>query len=158
MLLVGLAALAGGLIQRLLGPVAMKDAMWVVRTAQRLQAEEALRTHLTNRIAPAADLTDRDIAVAQEMHACAPSALQASKQMMPQSRADAVRVMHGPRNARAAPYLTFTSTQSAMTPAISRLFFSHIIIWPLPWMPRSASLIQSLATPAWVKNCDVHWS
>jgi len=71
---------------------------------------------------------------------------------------DAVRIMHRPRNARAAPYLTFASTQSAMTPAISRLFFSNIIIWPLPWMPRSPSLIQSLVTPARVRNCDVHWS
>jgi len=48
----------------------------------------------------------------------------------------------------APPYRTFVASQRDITPAISALFFSSIIMWPLPWMPASASLIQTGLTPA----------
>jgi crotonobetainyl-CoA hydratase len=87
--LVGLAALGGGLLQRLPRQVAMKDAMWLVLTAQRVDAEEALRMRLVNQVVPAAQLMDRARAVAQQILACAPLSLQASKQVMLQSLAEA---------------------------------------------------------------------
>jgi crotonobetainyl-CoA hydratase len=87
--LVGLAALGGGLLQRLPRQVAMKDAMWMVLTAQRVSAEDALRMRLINQIVPAAELMQRAHGVAQQVLACAPLALQASKQAMLQSLAEA---------------------------------------------------------------------
>src|SRR5471032_399421 len=49
---VGLAALGGGLLQRLPRQIAMKDAMWLVLTAQPVDAREAQRMRLINRIVP----------------------------------------------------------------------------------------------------------
>ena len=37
---------------------------------------------------------------------------------------------------------SFLSNQRDMAAAISMLFFSSIIMWPLPWMPISSSFIQ----------------
>lgn len=85
--LVGLAALGGGLLQRLPRQMAMKDAMWLVLTGQRIDAEEARRIGLVNRVVPRAELMARARALAQELLACAPLALQASKQVMLQSLA-----------------------------------------------------------------------
>jgi hypothetical protein len=39
-------------------------------------------------------------------------------------------------------------SQRDITEAIAWLFFSSIIMWPLPWIPTSASLIQVGRTPA----------
>src|ERR1700730_12353429 len=37
---------------------------------------------------------------------------------------------------------TTLSNQRAITAAITMLFFSSIIMWPLPWMPISASFVH----------------
>ncbi len=84
---VGLAALGGGLLQRLPRQMAMKDAMWLVLTGQRIDADEAKRIGLINRVVPRAELMARARALAQDLLACAPLALQASKQVMHQSLA-----------------------------------------------------------------------
>jgi crotonobetainyl-CoA hydratase len=94
--LVGLAALGGGLLQRLPRQVAMKDAMWMVLTAARVSSAEALRMHLINEVVPGAELMKRARAVAAKILECAPLALQASKQVMMQSlaTADLASTMH----------------------------------------------------------------
>jgi len=76
---VGLAALGGGLLQRLPRQVGMKDAMALVLTARRIPAEEARRIGLINEIVPAAELMSRARALADDILACAPLAIQASK-------------------------------------------------------------------------------
>src|SRR5262249_32286506 len=43
------------------------------------------------------------------------------------------------------------SIQSAIALAIAMLFFSSIIIWPLPWMPTSGRRSSVFLTPAWVR-------
>lgn len=82
---VGLAALGGGLLQRLPRQVPMKDAMWMVLTAQRISAAEAVRMRLVNEAVPRGRLLDRAREIAQRLLRCAPLALQASKQVMLQS-------------------------------------------------------------------------
>ena len=42
--------------------------------------------------------------------------------------------------------------------AISRLFFSIITMWPLPWMPLLCSRTYSVFIPAWLRYFTVHWS
>jgi crotonobetainyl-CoA hydratase len=93
---VGLAALGGGLLQRLPRQVGMKDAMALVLTARRIPAEEARRIGLINEIVPAAELMSRARALADDILACAPLAIQASKQVMLRSlaQADLASPMH----------------------------------------------------------------
>lgn len=79
---VGLAALGGGLLQRLPRQIGMKDAMGLVLTGHRISALEARRIGLLNEVVPAAELLERARALAQEILACAPLAVQASKQVM----------------------------------------------------------------------------
>lgn len=83
--LVGLAALGGGVLQRLPRQMAMKDAMWLVLTAQRVSAAEAVRLRLVNEAVPRAALMARAREIAEQVLRCAPLALQASKQVMLQS-------------------------------------------------------------------------
>jgi crotonobetainyl-CoA hydratase len=83
--LVGLAALGGGVLQRLPRQMAMKDAMWLVLTAERIDAAEAVRMRLVNEAVPRAQLMTRAREVAQMILRCAPLALEASKQVMLQS-------------------------------------------------------------------------
>jgi enoyl-CoA hydratase/carnithine racemase len=83
--LVGLAALGGGALQRLARELPMKEAMWLVLRAQRIPAEEARRIGLINQIVPRAELMTRARALADDLLACAPLSLQASKQVMLQS-------------------------------------------------------------------------
>ena len=45
-------------------------------------------------------------------------------------------------------HFTFFTTQSSITLAMSRLFFSIITMWPLPWMPLLCSGMYSVLTPA----------
>lgn len=85
---VGLAALGGGLLQRLPRQMAMKDVNWLVLTGQRIDAHEARRIGLINQVVPRTELMDRARALAQDLLACAPLALQASKQVMQQSLAE----------------------------------------------------------------------
>jgi enoyl-CoA hydratase/carnithine racemase len=86
--LVGLAALGGGALQRLARQMPMKDAMWLALTAQRIGADEARRVSLVNEVAREGTALARARALAQELLACAPLALEASKQVMLQSVAE----------------------------------------------------------------------
>ena len=85
---VGLAALGGGALQRLARQMPMKDAMWLVLTAQRIPANEARRLSLVNEVVPRGTALDRAKAIARDMLLCAPLALEASKQVMLQSVAE----------------------------------------------------------------------
>ena len=94
--LVGLAALGGGVLQRLPRQVAMKDAMWLALTAEQISASQALEMRLVNEVVPASEVLTRARAVAQRLLACAPLSLQASKQLMLQSltQADLAATLH----------------------------------------------------------------
>jgi enoyl-CoA hydratase/carnithine racemase len=83
--LVGLAALGGGVLQRLPRQMAMKDAMWLVLTAERVSAADAVRLRLINETVPRARLMARAREIAALTLRCAPLSLQASKQVMLQS-------------------------------------------------------------------------
>ncbi len=85
---VGLAALGGGALQRLARQMPMKDAMWLVLTGSRIAAAEALRMSLVNAVVPRGDALAGAQALARELLACAPLALEASKQVMLQSVAE----------------------------------------------------------------------
>jgi crotonobetainyl-CoA hydratase len=82
---VGLAALGGGALQRLAREMPMKDAMMLVLTGKRISAHDALQISLVNQVVPQADLMAAAHALANEILACAPLAVQASKQVMRQS-------------------------------------------------------------------------
>ena len=60
--------------------------------------------------------------------------------------------------APAAPQRRLASIQPAIAAAISALFFSSIIMWPLPRMPTNSSRRWVFGTPAWARNLDVQWS
>jgi len=85
---VGLAALGGGLLQRLPRQMALKDAMWLVLTGERIDATEARRIGLVNRVVPRRALMAGARALAATLLENAPLALQASKQVMLQSAAE----------------------------------------------------------------------
>lgn len=85
---VGLAALGGGLLQRLPRQMAMKDAMYLVLTGERIDALEARRIGLVNRVCPRDELLPCARALARSLLECAPLAVQASKQVMLQSLAE----------------------------------------------------------------------
>jgi crotonobetainyl-CoA hydratase len=85
---VGLAALGGGALQRLARQMPMKDAMWLVLTAQRISASDARRLSLVNEVVPRGTALQRAKAIARDMLVCAPLALEASKQVMLQSVAE----------------------------------------------------------------------
>ena len=84
--LVGLAALGGGALQRLVREMPMKDAMMLVLTGQRIDAHEARRISLINEVVPHVNLMAAAHELAHKLLACAPLAVQASKQVMLQSR------------------------------------------------------------------------
>lgn len=86
--LVGLAALGGGALQRLARQMPMKDAMALVLTGQRIPAAEARRISLVNEVVPRGTALARAREIARGMLACAPLALQASKQVLLQSTAE----------------------------------------------------------------------
>jgi enoyl-CoA hydratase/carnithine racemase len=86
---VGLAALGGGLLQRLPRQIGMKDAMALVLTGKRIFADDARRIGLINEVVPADELMNRARALADDILACAPLAIQASKQVMSMSLAQA---------------------------------------------------------------------
>jgi enoyl-CoA hydratase/carnithine racemase len=85
---VGLAALGGGALQRLARQMPMKDAMWLVLTGKRIAADEALRISLVNEVVPRGTELERAKAIARDLLACAPLALEASKQVLLQSVAE----------------------------------------------------------------------
>jgi crotonobetainyl-CoA hydratase len=86
--LVGLAALGGGALQRLARQMPMKDAMALVLTARRIDAAEARRISLVNEVVTRGEALARARTIARDMLACAPLALEASKQVMLQSVAE----------------------------------------------------------------------
>jgi len=85
---VGLAALGGGALQRLARQMPLKQAMGLVLTGRRIGAEEALRIGLVNEVVPANDLAGAVRALVDDLLACAPLALEASKQVMLASLAE----------------------------------------------------------------------
>ncbi len=93
---VGLAALGGGLLQRLPRQIGMKHAMELVLTARPITAERALEMGLINQIVEPAQLLAAARQLAQEILESAPLAIQASKQVMLQSlrEADLNGTMH----------------------------------------------------------------
>jgi len=64
----------------------MKDAMMLVLTGKRINAREAQRISLINDVVPHNALMDAARKLAGDILACAPLAVQASKQVMLQSR------------------------------------------------------------------------
>jgi enoyl-CoA hydratase/carnithine racemase len=86
---VGLAALGGGLLQRLPRQIGMKDAMALVLTGEPISADEARRIGLINEVVSADALMIRALELADDILACAPLAIQASKQVMLMSLAQA---------------------------------------------------------------------
>ena len=82
---IGLAALGGGVLQRLARQIPMKFAMDVVLTGRRLTAAEAQQIGLINEIVPADALEERARAKAAEIMAGAPLAIEASKRVMLES-------------------------------------------------------------------------
>jgi enoyl-CoA hydratase/carnithine racemase len=82
---VGLAALGGGGLQRLARNMPLKHAMDLVLTSRRIGASEAKQIGLINEVVPRADLKARVRQVADMIIACAPLAIEASKQVMLQS-------------------------------------------------------------------------
>jgi len=83
--LVGLAALGGGALQRLARQLPLKEAMWLALTGTRIGAEEARRIGLVNQVVPGKELMARARALAEDLLACAPLSLEATKQVMLQS-------------------------------------------------------------------------
>lgn len=86
---VGLAALGGGVLQRLPRQMPMKDAMWLVLTSERITAAEAARLRLVNEVVPAGQLMARAREVAGLILQGAPLAVLASKQVLLQSQGHA---------------------------------------------------------------------
>jgi len=85
---VGLAALGGGGLQRLARQLPLKLAMELVLTGRRFDAEEALRIGLINAVVPRGELLARARAMAEQIVAGAPLAIEASKQVMLRSLAE----------------------------------------------------------------------
>ncbi len=82
---IGLAALGGGVLQRLARQIPLKFAMDLVLTGRRITAHEAQRLGLINEVVPADTLQDRVRAKAEQIIAGAPLAVEASKRVMLES-------------------------------------------------------------------------
>ncbi|MGI9479536.1 MAG: enoyl-CoA hydratase-related protein [Hyphomicrobiaceae bacterium] len=82
---IGLAALGGGVLQRLARQMPLKFAMDLVLTGRRLTAAEAKQLGLINEVVPAADLEDKVRSKAEQIMAGAPLAIEASKRVMLES-------------------------------------------------------------------------
>jgi crotonobetainyl-CoA hydratase len=85
---VGLGATGGGALQRLARYLPMKEAMGLALTAKRIGAAEAQRIGLINEVVPAAELQSAVRAMADEILACAPLSIEATKQVLLQSLAE----------------------------------------------------------------------
>ena len=82
---IGLAALGGGVLQRLARQMPLKFAMDLVLTGRRLTAAEAQQLGLINAVVPAAELEDKVRSKAEQIMAGAPLAIEASKRVMLES-------------------------------------------------------------------------
>lgn len=78
---VGLAALESGLL-RLPREIGLKRAMDMILTGRRLTAREGLELGFVNRVVPAGEVMDAARAYAQEILACSPMSIRASKQIV----------------------------------------------------------------------------
>jgi crotonobetainyl-CoA hydratase len=76
---VGLAALAGGM-HRLPRQIGLKNAMALLLTGRHFDAREAHRLGLVSEVVPAAELMPKAIALAEEIAACAPLSVRATKE------------------------------------------------------------------------------
>lgn len=76
---VGLAALAGGL-HRLPRQIGLKQAMGMMLTGRRVDAEEGLRLGFVNEVVPAAELMSTARRWADQICECAPLSVRATKQ------------------------------------------------------------------------------
>jgi enoyl-CoA hydratase/carnithine racemase len=76
---VGLAALAGGM-HRLPRQIGLKNAMMLLLTGRHFDAHEAYRLGLASEVVPAPELMPRAIALADEIVACAPLSVRATKE------------------------------------------------------------------------------
>lgn len=76
---VGLAALAGGM-HRLPRQIGLKNAMGMLLTGRRVDAREGLRLGFVNEVVPPADLLPAARRWADDILACAPLSVRASKQ------------------------------------------------------------------------------
>jgi crotonobetainyl-CoA hydratase len=85
---VGLAALGGGALQRLVRQIGMKDAMWLVLSGEKIGADEARRIGLINEVVPPGQAQRRAREMAEVILKCAPLAVEASKQVMVRSLAE----------------------------------------------------------------------
>jgi enoyl-CoA hydratase/carnithine racemase len=77
---VGLAALAGGM-QRLPRQIGLKNAMALLLTGRHFEAKEAYRLGLAQEVTAAPDLMTRALAWADEIAACAPLSVRATKEV-----------------------------------------------------------------------------
>ncbi len=84
---VGLAALGGGVLQRLARQLPMKQAMWLALTGLRIGAPEAQAMGLVNQVVPTGSCVAAAQALARSMLDCAPLAIECTKQVMLQSLA-----------------------------------------------------------------------
>ncbi|MEM7031012.1 MAG: enoyl-CoA hydratase-related protein, partial [Chloroflexota bacterium] len=82
---VGLAALGGGGIQRLTRQIPYKQAMGLLLTGSRINADEAQKWGLINQVVPAEHLQEAVDYWVADMLDCAPLALKATKQIAQQS-------------------------------------------------------------------------
>ncbi|KWT98871.1 MULTISPECIES: enoyl-CoA hydratase-related protein [unclassified Variovorax] len=71
---------AGG-TQRLIRAVGQSDAMWMLLTGERIDANEALRIGLVSKVVPLAALQEAAISLARAMAANAPLAMTAAKRL-----------------------------------------------------------------------------
>ncbi|MCZ6464827.1 MAG: enoyl-CoA hydratase-related protein [Proteobacteria bacterium] len=76
---VGLAAAAGGM-HRLPRQIGLKNAMGMLLTGRRIDAQEALRLGIVNEVVPAAELLPAARRWAEQILECAPLSVRASKQ------------------------------------------------------------------------------
>jgi enoyl-CoA hydratase/carnithine racemase len=76
---VGLAALAGG-VHRLPRQIGLKQAMGMMLTGRRVDAEEGLRLGFVNEVVPAAELMSTARRWAEQICECAPLSVRATKQ------------------------------------------------------------------------------
>lgn len=77
--LVGLAALGGGGLQRLVRQIPLKHAMRLILTGERIDARRAAELGLVNEVVPADRLMAKARELAQQIVRCAPLAIEASK-------------------------------------------------------------------------------
>ena len=77
---VGVAALAGG-VHRLVRQIGQKAAMSMLLTGRAVDATEALRMGFVNEVVPQQDVLARARALADQVLACAPRAVRATKQL-----------------------------------------------------------------------------